>query len=90
MVTWRKKTNLQFTRFFKLVHVTLTLERTTGCQKDIFMVTVHVLRPSGKPGDGVVVNNFLPVSGHVWDRNGRIFTDVDGDVLRSNAILGRK
>jgi hypothetical protein len=51
------------------------------------MIIVDILSPGRKPGDGVVVNNFLPLSRHVWDRDGRIFTDVDRNIFRSDAKL---
>ena len=51
------------------------------------MVLIDVFRPCGEPSYGVVVNNLLPVAGHVGYWNRRILPYVDGDVFRTHTVL---
>lgn len=80
-------TDLQLTRLLKFDHVTLALQRAASRQENIFVIAIDVLRPSGKPGDCVVVLKRLPFSGHVGNRNGGFLSDVDGDVFGANTEL---
>jgi hypothetical protein len=43
-----------------------------------------------KPGDGIVVDNFLPFAIDTWYGNLFSFTNVDDDILRSNTSLPRR
>lgn len=52
------------------------------------MVLVDVLDPIGKPGDRVIVNHLFPRSRSVRFRDGLMLTDVDCDILGTDAFLG--
>ena len=80
-------TNLELSRFLKLLHVALTLERTACCQENILVVSIDVLNPIGEPRHGFVVNDGLPLAGHVGLGNRNAVSDVDRDVLGMDTEL---
>lgn len=86
----RVDAHLEFPCLLELQHVALTLEGAPSSQKDIFVVMIDVLRPSGKPRNGVVVNDLLPFAWHVGLRNWSVFANVNRDILGSNTILSRR
>lgn len=80
-------TYLQFASLFELVHVALTLERTTGSQEHILVCAIDVLDPVGQPSDCLVVHHGLPFARDVWFGNGNALANIDSDVLRTDANL---
>lgn len=80
-------THLQLTRLLKFLHVALALERTAGREEDVLVVAVDVLHPVRQPSDGVVVHNVFPLPRYIGSGHGRVFPDVDGDVLRAQTML---
>ena len=66
----------------------MTLEGTTGGEENILVVLVDVLNPVGEPGDRVVVDHLFPRSRDVRFRDGLVLTDVNRDVLGTDAPLG--
>ena len=66
----------------------MPLERTAGGEENILVVLVDILDPIGKPGDRVVVDHLFPRSGGVGFRDGLVLSDVDRDILRTDAFLG--
>ena len=53
------------------------------------MVTVDVLSPGRKPSDGIVMSDLFPLAQNIGNWNRRVFSDVDGDILRVHTQLGR-
>ena len=51
------------------------------------MALIDVLDPIGKPGNCVVVDHLLPRSRGVRFRDRLMLTDVDRDILRTDAVL---
>ena len=66
----------------------MSLEGTAGGEENILVVLVDVLDPVGKPSDRVVVDHLFPRSIYVRFRDGLMLTNVDRDILRTDAFLG--
>jgi hypothetical protein len=81
------ETDLKFTGFLELGHITLTLERTAGRQEDVLMVTVDVLSPRRKPSNSVIMNDLFPLSRNIRNWNGCFRSYVNGNILRMDTQL---
>ena len=88
-IGYRRETPLylQFARLFKLGHITLALERTSGGEENILVVLIDVLDPIGKPGNRVIVDHLFPRSRDVRFRDMLMLTNVNRDIFRTNAFL---
>ena len=79
--------HLELASTFKLVAITLALDRARCCQEDVFAIAVDVLFPMSEPGHGIVVLNRLPFARNT--RDWRLFTlsDIDNNILWTDASL---
>ena len=66
----------------------MTLEGTAGSEENILVTLVDVLDPIGKPGNCIVVDHLFPRSRCVRFRDRLMLTNVDRDILRTDAVLG--
>lgn len=82
-----RRTNLKLARFLKLCPVALTLDGAAGRQEYVLVVPVHVFDPVRKPSDCIVVNDFLPGPRNVRGWDGNVLSDVDRNILWTDAKL---
>jgi hypothetical protein len=66
----------------------LPLERTAGGEENILVVLIDVLDPISKPGNRVIVDYLFPRSRNIRFRDRLMLSDVNRDILRTDAFLG--
>ena len=86
-VRQRRSPYLKLAGFFEFLHVTLTLQGTSGSKEDIFRVAVDILLPVGEPSDSIIINDLAPFARHVRSRNRRALPNIESDVTRMQSIL---